>query len=117
MPAQRVPLLLLLWVAAACTSTRGLYGWGAYDDSVHDVIVDEGSVDLDREIQRMVELVEKAVSLSRRVPPGLHAHLGYLYYLRGDVDSATAAFLSEKEIYPESTVFVDGLLARMKGAS
>lgn len=109
-------VLLAALLPLACQSSGGIYYWGEYEDSVHDVCLAESAVDLDAEILRITEIIDRAAERSRRVPPGLHAHLGYLYYLRGDVDGATAALLAEKEAYPESSVFIDGLLSRMKSA-
>ncbi|MFT7671125.1 MAG: hypothetical protein ACI8X5_003841 [Planctomycetota bacterium] len=111
---------LVLFGILACTACRtnnDLYQWSGYEDSVADVCLDAGQGNLDEEIQSIVELIERAAEVSRRVPPGAHAHLGYLYYLKGDLDGAVAGLTAEKEAYVESTVFVDGLLARIQTRS
>lgn len=104
---------LLCLPLAACGSSRSLYTWGEYEDSVHAVCSVPDAIDVGREVERLVQLVKSSAEAKVDVAPGVHAHLGYLYSLQGDLDSATAAFLSEKELYPESTVFIDGLLARL----
>jgi hypothetical protein len=98
---------------AACGGTRSLYSWGDYEDSVYVVCAQHDGVDVGREVERLVQLVKSSAEAKVDVAPGVHAHLGYLYSLQGDLDSATSAFLSEKELYPESAVFIDGLLARL----
>jgi hypothetical protein len=107
---------LLCLPLAACGSSRSLYAWGEYEESVYAVCAEPDAIDVGREIERLVQLVKASAEAKVDVAPGVHAHLGYLYSLQGDLDSATAAFLSERELYPESTVFIDGLLARI-GAS
>jgi hypothetical protein len=49
----------------------------------------------------------------RQVPPGEYAMLGFLYYRLGDLKQATDCLLREKELYPESATFVDGMIRRM----
>lgn len=104
---------LLCLSLAACGSTRSLYAWGEYEESVYAVCAEPDAIDVGREVERLVQLVKASAEAKVNVAPGVHAHLGYLYSLQGDLDTATAAFLSEKELYPESTVFIDGLLARI----
>ena len=104
---------LLCLPLAACGSSRSLYAWGEYEESVYAVCAEPDAIDVGREVERLVQLVKASAEAKVNVAPGVHAHLGYLYSLQGDLDSATAAFLSEKELYPESTVFIDGLLARL----
>ncbi len=89
------------------------YAWGSYENSVYSTTSAAGEVDVGAEIHALTQLVEKARDQGKPVPPGLHAHIGYLYSLQGDIDTAVAAFETEKELYPESTVFVDGILARI----
>jgi hypothetical protein len=88
------------------------YEWGSYEDSVYNVTANAGEVDLSAEIQGIQDTMARAVDRGKQVPPGLHAHLGLLYSLAGDTGNATAAFLTEKTLYPESAVFMDGMLAR-----
>ncbi|MEZ6017848.1 MAG: DUF4810 domain-containing protein [Planctomycetota bacterium] len=112
-PVNAALVALALVPLTACSSPRSLYRWGAYEDSVHELTANPDAVDVGRELERMLEVVRASRDYGSPVPPGVHAHVGYLYSLQGDLDSARAAFLSEKELYPESTAFVDGVLARM----
>ena len=44
---------------------------------------------------------------------GVRVHLGYLYYSQGRDNEARALLEQEREVFPESQVFIDGLLARL----
>ena len=49
-----------------------------------------------------------------KVPPGYHAHLGLLYLNAGKTDQALAAWQQEKNLFPESTKYIDFLISNMK---
>ncbi len=66
------------------------------------------------EINLLEEQIEKAIASGKLVPPGLHAHLGYLYITNGNYDDAISHFNVEKEKFPESEHFINGLIDRMK---
>ncbi|MEM8709660.1 MAG: DUF4810 domain-containing protein [Planctomycetota bacterium] len=108
--------VLMLGTLASCQQNRSLYRWGNYEDSVWNVTHAEGAADLDAEIAAFGELIERSRQTDRPVAPGMHAHLGLLYSMKGQLDAAQAAFESERELYPESSAFIDGLIQRM-GAS
>jgi hypothetical protein len=48
------------------------------------------------------------------VPPGVHAHLGYMYYLSGNAEAAFDEFATERALFPESATFVDGVFERLR---
>jgi hypothetical protein len=57
---------------------------------------------------------QKARSENRPVPPGFHAHLGYLYFQLGKLDQAQQELETEKAQFPESAVFMDRLLSNLR---
>lgn len=99
----------------ACRQQSTYYTWGSYEQSVWQLTHAEGSQDVDAQIQKLAEEVERTRQEDGRIPPGLHAHLGLLYSMRGDLDAAKAAFESERELFPESATFIDGVIKRMEG--
>jgi hypothetical protein len=108
-------LLLLSVVFISCTgSPKSLYYWGEYEDSIYDIYLEPGKSSLTDEILRLEEQVQQAANHGKPVPPGLHAHLGYLYANDGDYNTAVIHFKREKEKFPESADFIDGMLKRMK---
>lgn len=65
------------------------------------------------QIARLSADIENARAKGIAVPPGVHAHLGYMYLLQGNEAAAVDEFSSERELYPESAVFIDGLLKKL----
>ncbi len=105
--------LMAVLLFEGCAS-KNLYYWGHYEKSIHDMYVEPGKTSFADEIQRLEEQVEKTVSSGKFVPPGLHAHLAYLYVSQGDYATATIHFQAEKAKFPESAHFIDGMIERMK---
>ncbi len=106
-------VLITLALGACAPNTR--YYWGRYETSVYRLEVDAddpGAVQ--QSIDALNEDIERARSRDQPLPPGFHAHLGYLYAVQGDLGQAVGHFEQEKALYPESTAFIDGLLARLK---
>ena len=100
---------LALALGAGCTSTH--YDWGRYEDSVYAVTRRPDGFDLGAEIDAMEQQIQKASGKDRLIPPGVHAHVGYLHTVAGNADQARAHFETEKTIYPESAQFMDYLLS------
>lgn len=94
--------------------SRNLYYWGHYEDSIYDMYVEEAKTSISDEILRLEEQIEKTDAAGMSVPPGLHAHLGYLYATEGDYATAMIHFQAEKAKFPESAHFIDGIIERMK---
>ncbi len=110
---QRVCIALIIAAATSACATPTLYKWGRYEDSIFDMYLEPGSVPVTDEIARLEADIEKTVSSGAFVPPGVHAHLGYLYVSEGDYATAMVHFQSEKKKFPESAHFIDGLIERM----
>ncbi len=106
-------LLGLSVLTTACSAGTSLYRWGDYEPLLYQMYAEEGGGDPQSQLARLSEDVGRTIAEGRRVPPGVHAHLGYLYYSQGDVVSARKHFIAEKELFPESAVFIDGILGRM----
>lgn len=107
--------ILLASLSSACTPTaQPLYSWGSYESLVYGMYLQPGKADPSTQIAKLNEDIERTAAEGQHVPPGVHAHLGYLYYGQGQVDAAYEQFSIEKTLFPESAVFVDGVLARMK---
>lgn len=100
-------------VLGACETTPPLYRWGVYEELIYQGYRDPGSSDPVTDAARLAEDVERTEAEGARVPPGVHAHLGYLYFSQGDLAGATSELERERALFPESTAFVDGMLARM----
>ena len=66
------------------------------------------------QVEKLEEDYQKARANNKRMHPGFHAHLGYLYFQLGKVDQALQEFATEKAEFPESTVFMDRLISNLK---
>jgi hypothetical protein len=90
-----------------------IYAWGRYEDLVYQMYMKPGEADPVTQTAKLTEDIQKANAAGKPVPPGVHAHLAYLYYQQGDGGAAKQEFLIEKTLFPESAAFIDGMLQRM----
>jgi hypothetical protein len=93
---------------------RDMYYWGLYEDSIYNMYVEPGKTSNRDEIRRLEAQIHRTIGSGQLVPPGLHAHLAYLYVTQGDYTTAMIHFQAEKAKFPESTHFIDGVIERMK---
>jgi hypothetical protein len=106
------PLLAILSLSGCAAPT--MYSWGGYQELIYESYAEPGALPPETQILKLEEDYQKAQATHKRVPPGWHAHLGYLYAQTGKLDQAETSLLAEKSAYPESTVMVDTLLANLR---
>ncbi len=107
-------LLLCIFLVAGCATKKEIYYWGEYEQLIHDAYINPGSADPATQIEKLNADIQKSEAKGKRVAPGIYAHLGYLYALEGKDSQSKAAFMQEQTLYPESTVFIEGMLNRAK---
>lgn len=112
--ACAVALAAALTFTGCETGPPPLYGWPSYEASVHAACTDFRDIDLPTHIAALAKQIDEIEAEGKRVPPGVHAHLGYLLSLTGDNTGTRRELDAERRLFPESAVFVDHLLARMK---
>ena len=100
-------------VLAGCAAPKTMYAWGSYEELIYASYAAPGSAPPEMQIESMERDYQQARAANKRVPPGWHAHLGYLYYQAGKRDQAMQELRTEKAEFPESAVFVDRLLANI----
>ena len=98
----------MLCLLPSCAA-RGLYSWGSYDASI-DRLYNSDAFELDIEIETLATELEQ--TRPEKIPPGKAAYVGYLYSLKDDLKMSRNFLELEKKIYPESSVFIDGLIKR-----
>jgi hypothetical protein len=108
----RLVWLSLLLLFAGCQSPD-VYYWGHYEDIVYGMYARPDKSPPERQAEIMEADLQKAVAANKPVPPGFHAHLGYVYYEMGKADLAQREFIQEKTQFPESTVFMDRMLTNL----
>ena len=112
-----IRVLLLLGTAlvlTGCATQKSRYEWGSYEEVVYASYLAREDVPAQRQVEVLEKDYQTARSENKRMPPGWHAHLGYLYYQVGKGDQARQELMTEKAEFPESAVFVDRLLANVK---
>ncbi|AOL05195.1 MULTISPECIES: DUF4810 domain-containing protein [Burkholderia] len=110
LPATAAALLL----AGCASSTPPLYQWTGYQPQVYEYFKGQKSP------QEQIDALEKALQEIRgkghTPPPGFHAHLGMLYASVGNEQQAEQELQAEKQLFPESSTYMDFLLKKKTGA-
>ncbi len=108
--------LATVLLAGCVTPQPPLYRWGEYEDIIYAGYKNPGSSDPVTDGQLLAADMARTEAEGKQIPPGVRIHLGYLYFEQGRDDEARVLFEMEKQVFPESTVFVDGMLARLGAA-
>lgn len=96
-----------------CAGPKSMYDWGGYQPAIINYYK---SNDVSNFEAKLTEALAKSEA-SKKVPPGLHAELGYLLFERGDLAGAAKQFTREKELFPESSLLMDKMLTGIEAAS
>jgi hypothetical protein len=106
--------LLLLTLVGCAAPKQSLYQWGDYENQIYARYNDPGKSPVEAQIEKLEADYQKARSTNKAVPPGFHAHLGYLYFEAGKDGQAVQSFQTEKALFPESAIYIDRILAKAK---
>jgi hypothetical protein len=110
-----VCLLSAMLLLSACKTTQPLYYHGEYNKAVYAYFKGDDT-SLEQQIATLQQTIEAAAAAGKPVAPGIHAHLGLLYFDAGNADLGTQQFEQEKALFPESTQYLDFLLKSRQGA-
>jgi hypothetical protein len=111
---KSVGFVLFLFCFATGCAPNTLFQWGDYEKFLYKRFNKPGSLTTQEEIISIENHLEQTYAKQLFPPPGLHAHLGYLYISEGKRDRALEHFIAEKKQFPESTHFINGIIERMK---
>ncbi len=106
--------LSLVLLLVGCANNQTMYHWGNYEQLVYDMYKNPGEATPDQQLDTLRKDIEIAASKGKPVPPGVYAHMGMLYASIGDSEQAKQALNEELAHYPESAIFVDGMLNRLE---
>lgn len=110
--AQAFTLLGATLLLGGCMATsKPLYQWDNYPAQVHGYFKGESP---EAQIAALELQLQKIQANGNAAPPGLHAHLGMLYSKVGRDDQMVQQLELEKSRFPESTPFMNRLLAQFK---
>jgi hypothetical protein len=99
---------LLAILLSGCAPQR-MYDWGDYSSTLYQSKKHPSSEADRNHLQSLEKIIEESKKTNLRIPPGVYAELGYIYFRQNKKDLAISNFKMEKELYPESTLLMDRL--------
>ncbi len=106
--------IITMILMAGCATNKDIYYWGEYEQLIHDAYMKPGSADTATQIEKLTADIQKAAATGKKVPPGIYAHLGFLYAMEGKDLQSKAAFKQEQTLYPESNTLIEGMMKRAR---
>ena len=102
-----------LLVGCGGTAPKPLYQWESYNYQVYEYLKGQGNGP-EAQVNVLEEDLQKIYASGNSPPPGYHAQLGLLYAHIGKGDRVVQEFQAEKNLFPESAVYMDFLLKEHK---
>ncbi|MDP4530097.1 DUF4810 domain-containing protein [Alkalimonas delamerensis] len=109
-----IVIIGVLVLLSACKTTDTLYYHGEYNKLVYTYFKGDSAAPQEQ-IAALHNIIQTAESKGKPVAPGVHAHLGLLYFESGDDAMGQQHFEYEKTLFPESAQYLDFLLSSRKG--
>lgn len=101
---------------SGCKTTEPMYYYGNYSEAVYSYFkADETPVS--QQITILEEVIAKARDKGKPVAPGVHAHLGMLYFESGNNGQGINHFEQEKALFPESAAYINFLINQSSGVN
>lgn len=107
-------VVLCIGLVGCTTVSPGGYYWGKYSYTYHDLLKNPGEITRAAHVETLQDIITKSQEKSLRTPPGIHAELGNLLSNANRDDEAAAQYQAERDLYPESAVFLQRLLVKPK---
>ena len=102
-------LILISFIMTGCATTERMYYWGDYSNTLYTCRKDVNDENLLKHQQTLENIIEESNKRNLRVPPGVYAELGYIYFRQNNNNVAIKYFDLEARTYPESQVFMKRL--------
>lgn len=100
--------------SGCATQQQPMYYWGDYSNSLYCCRKDSTEENLLKHKQILENIVEESAKRNLRVPPGVCAELGYIYFRQNNNQEAIKYFELEENTYPESKVLMQRLTQAAK---
>ena len=94
-----------------CKTTEPSYYYGSYQTAVYSYFK-ASEVGASQQIEMLEGIIEQARGKGKPVAPGVHAHLGMLYFNTGNASLGQVNFDIEKTLFPESAAYLDFLMKK-----
>ena len=101
-----IPLLLL----TGCATQK--YSWYGYDDSLYAYY--KHPENKQKFIERLNEIITNAEHANAKVPPGIYAEYGYVFFEAQDYSKAIVYFQKEEILWSESAFFMEKMIRDAK---
>lgn len=93
---------------SACVAQKTKYDWAGYDQALYDYY--KHPADAAEYMKALKGAIDNADHAHQRTAPGLCAEYGYMLMQQQKYDDAAAYFQQEKQAWPESASFMDGMI-------
>lgn len=100
--------------SGCATQQQPMYYWGGYSNSLYCCRIASTEENLLKHKQILENIVEESAKRNLRVPPGVCAELGYIYFRQNNSQEAIKYFELEERTYPESKVLMQRLTQATK---
>jgi len=101
-------IVVLAILLSGCAGQR-MYYWGDYSETLYQSKKNPSDQSMLNHQQSLEKILEESRKNNLRVPPGVYAELGYIYFRQNKKDLAIQNFKMEKALYPESALLMDRL--------
>jgi hypothetical protein len=101
-------ILILAVILFGCAPQR-MYYWGNYSNTLYQSKKNPSEQSILLHQQALEDILEKSQKNNLRVPPGVYAELGYIYFRQNKKDLAIKNFNMERTLYPESALLMNRL--------
>lgn len=101
-------------VGMSCaTQKKTLFYWGDYSKTLYALKKTPDEKNLTQHKKALQEIIGKSAEKKLKVPPGVYAEYGFILAREGDTQEAEKYFKLEAQTYPESTPFMEKLVAHL----
>lgn len=105
-----ITALGLITISGCATVTEAGYYWGDYSSTLYAYTKNPSEETLQVHLDELQRIVEESDERNLKVPPGIHAEIGYIKAKLGENGVAMAHYEAEMKLYPESQVFLSRLV-------
>lgn len=102
----------VLLIMASCNTQTSLYNWRDYVDSSYRYYKQQTPESTEHLMKTYEAMIKKPNGSRKTIAPGICAEYGYFLIQNGKREEGVTMFQKEKELYPESTVFMDRLIKK-----
>ena len=91
------------------------FHWGSYEESLYARQQHAGAEGETDAATMLLATINEAQSANKKAGPGIHADYGHLLLKQGRTDEAIAELQKEAALYPESSLLMETIVARIQG--